>query len=162
MINITRWRNDGQFVLIFYRRLSYRTWQFMMKHGSSWINAFTALLPLQQQSIIHCPSLHLPFASLRSLFLALCLFPTFLAEGDGVVHDPADQSHDQPQQNEEDPVLPHPRDQELLAARRTHWGHRDTEGKSLEWVFTGWRETFLCVSLKRSSGVRGEGMNGRI
>lgn len=55
-----------------------------------------------------------------SLFLALCLFPTFLAEGDGVVHDPADQSHEQPQQNKEDPVLPHPRDQELLAPRSTH------------------------------------------
>lgn len=58
--------------------------------------------------------------------LPLRLFPTFLAEGDGIVHDPADQSHEQPQQNQEDPVFPHPRDQELLAARRTHCKGRET------------------------------------
>lgn len=51
---------------------------------------------------------------------SLKLFATFLAEGDGVVHDPADESHDQPQQNEKDPVLSDPQDQELLTARRTH------------------------------------------
>ena len=91
-----------------------------------------------------------------SLFLStsLCLFPTFLAEGDGVVHDPADQSHEQPQQNEEDPVLSHPRDQELLAARRTHWGHSDRKWKRLKWMFTVWREIFVGVRLKRTSGVR--------
>lgn len=70
--------------------------------------------------MIHCPSLRVPYAAL-CFPLPLHLFPTFLAEGDGVVHDPADQSHEQPQQNQEDPVFPHPRDQELLAARRTHW-----------------------------------------
>lgn len=96
-----------------------------MKHCSWWINAFTTSLPLRGQVIIHRGQPFV-FATLSSLslslsfFLPICLFPTFLAEGDGVVHDPADQSHEQPQQNEEDPVLSHPRDQELLAARRTH------------------------------------------
>lgn len=61
--------------------------------------------------------------------LAPHLFLTFLAKGDGVVHDPADQSHEKTQQNEKDPVLPHPRDQELLTARCTHWGKKERKKK---------------------------------
>lgn len=92
-----------------------------------------------------------------SVFLALCLFPTFLAEGDGVVHDPADQSHEQPQQNEEDPVFPHPRDQELLAARRTHCGHghkREEESRSSSWCEG--RHVLESARLTGSSVVRQE------
>lgn len=93
-----------------------------MKHDSSWINNFAALLPLWDQSIIHCPSIHLSLQHFPLSFWLSVSSLTFLAEGDGIVHNPADQSHEQTQQNEEDPVLPNPWDQELLAARRTHWG----------------------------------------
>ena len=87
-----------------------------------------------------------------SLPTGLGLFPTFLAEGDGVVHDPADQSHEQPQQNEEDPVLPHPRDQKLLAARRTHWGHSEESNSKISEMnlqhLMGLQRIHVCVRFK--------------
>lgn len=55
----------------------------------------------------------------RGAPFSVCLFPTMLAGRDGVVHDPADQGHEQTQQDEEDPVLPDAREHELLAAGRT-------------------------------------------
>lgn len=47
---------------------------------------------------------------------------TLETDGDAEVHHPADQGHDEPQQDEEDPVLPDPRDQELLTADRADCG----------------------------------------
>lgn len=57
-------------------------------------------------------------------------------DGDAEVHHPADQGHDESQQDEEDPVLPDPRDQELLTADRadcrdggdTHTHTQNTSG----------------------------------
>lgn len=90
---------------------------------------FNAFQGEKEKHCLHSLSVH-PFVfQTLSLFLCLCLIPTFLAEGNGVVHDPADQSHEQAQQYKEDPVLPHPRDQEFLAARCTHWGHREGENQ---------------------------------
>ena len=60
-------------------------------------------------------------AALLYFSLFLETLATFLAEGDGVVHDPANKSHQQAQQNEKDPVFSDPQDEEFLTSRRTHW-----------------------------------------
>lgn len=51
--------------------------------------------------------------------MILCL--TLEADGDAEVHDEADEGHDQAEQDEEDPVLPNARDQELLTVHCTDW-----------------------------------------
>ena len=79
-INITRQQNDGQSVFMFSYLLSHHTWQFIIKHCPSWINAFTTWLPLRGQLIIHCPAtlcLCDSFCSL-SLFLSGSLSLSYL------------------------------------------------------------------------------------
>lgn len=49
---------------------------------------------------------------------------TLEAGGDGEVHGPADQRHDQPQEDEEDPVLAHLGDEEPLALQGADCGHK--------------------------------------
>lgn len=46
---------------------------------------------------------------------------TLQTGSDGIVHGPADQSHEEPQQDQEDPVFTNPGHQELMAAYRTDW-----------------------------------------
>lgn len=49
---------------------------------------------------------------------------TLEAGGDGEVHGPADQRHDQPQEDEKDPVLTYLGDEEPLALQGTDCGHK--------------------------------------
>lgn len=49
---------------------------------------------------------------------------TLETRGDGEIHGPADQGHDQSQQNEENPVLAHLGDEEPLALQGAHCGHK--------------------------------------
>lgn len=49
---------------------------------------------------------------------------TLEARGDGEIHGPADQCHDQSQQYEEDPVLTHLGDEEPLALQGADCGHK--------------------------------------
>lgn len=67
-----------------------------------------------QQGMCHCPGV--PITHRCPL--------TLEAGGDGKVHGPAHQCHDQPQEDEEDPVLANPGDEEPLAPHGTACGHR--------------------------------------
>jgi len=58
-----------------------------------------------------CQAENCLFLSFHS-FLSL----TLLAEGNSVVHSPADQCHEKPQEDEEDPVFTHTGNQELLTS----------------------------------------------
>lgn len=49
---------------------------------------------------------------------------TLEAGGDGEVHGPADQRHDQPQEDEEDPIFAHLGDEEPLALQGADCGHK--------------------------------------
>lgn len=67
------------------------------------------------------------------LLLPICCLPalvlTLQTGSDGIVHGPADQSHEEPQQDQEDPVFTNPGHQELMAAYGT-----DCEQGREEWA----------------------------
>lgn len=80
----------------------------------------------------NCPPPSPPPAGTTPPSLPPSFLPSFLTletDGDAEVHHPADQGHEESQQDEEDPVLPDPRDQELLTANGTDWrvGRRTRE-----------------------------------